>query len=186
MKAKGSFRMVFRLLTPSSHHHPPLLTGDRKIKDTCKHKKETADDGPRRPLSAYNIFFSQMRTIIPEESEERIVETGNEEQLREFTLRACKDDAKVPRDLGAFTQDLMKKHQSNISRKRKHKKSHGKVSFLTLVKTVGQCWRELPQHQKKKYQDLANIDCARYRNEIRAAEERCKREDEKHVMNTNA
>jgi hypothetical protein len=81
MKAKGSFRMVFRLLTPSSHHHPPLLlqviersslasspapslTGDRKIKDTCKHKKETADDGPRHPLSAYNIFFSQMRTII--------------------------------------------------------------------------------------------------------------------------
>jgi hypothetical protein len=57
--------MVFRLLlTPSSHHHPPLLTGDRKIKDTCKHKKETADDGPRHPLSAYNIFFSQMRTII--------------------------------------------------------------------------------------------------------------------------
>ena len=42
----------------------PSLTGDRKIKDTCKHKKETADDGPRRPLSAYNIFFSQMRTII--------------------------------------------------------------------------------------------------------------------------
>lgn len=126
--------MVFRLLlTPSSHHHPPLLTGDRKIKDTCKHKKETADDGPRRPLSAYNIFFSQMHVMIPEESEERIVETGNEEQLREFTLRACKDDAKVPRDLGAFTQDLMKKRQSNISRKRKHKKSHGKVSFLTLV-----------------------------------------------------
>ena len=92
----------------------------------------------------------------------------------------------MPRDLGAFTQDLMKKRQSNISRKRKHKKSHGKVSFLTLLKTVGQCWRELPQHQKKKYQDLANIDCARYRNEIRAAEERFKREDEKHVMNTNA
>ena len=150
----------------------PPLTGDRKIKDACKHKFETADDGPRRPLSAYNIFFSQMRVIILEECDERILETGNEEQLREFTLRACKDDAKVPRDLRAFAQDLMKKRQSNISKKRKHKKSHGKVSFLTLVKTVGQCWRELPQHQKKKYQDLANIDRARYRNEIRAAEER--------------
>jgi hypothetical protein len=100
MKAKGSFRMVFRLLTLSTHHHPPSLIGDRKIKYACKHKKETADDGPRRPLSAYNIFFSQMRDARDiEESEERIVETGNEEQLREFTLRACKDDAKVPMDL---------------------------------------------------------------------------------------
>jgi hypothetical protein len=32
---------------------------------------------------------------------------------------------------------------------------------------------------------LANIDRARYRNEIRAAEERLKREDEKHLMNTH-
>lgn len=155
--------MVFRLLTPSSHHHPPLLTGDRKIKDTCKHKKETADDGPRRPLSAYNIFFSQMHTIIPEESEERIVETGNEEQLREFTLRACKDDAKVPRDLGAFTQDLMKKHQSNISRKRKHKKSHGKVSFLTLVKTmdnVGGSYHNIKRKSTKIWPTLIAQDTA--------------------------
>jgi len=154
----------------------PSLTGDRKIKDACKHKKDKADDGPRRPLSAYNIFFSEMRAIILEESEEGVVETGNEEQLREFTLRACKDDAKVPRDLRAFTQNLMNKRQSTTSRKRVHKKSHGKVSFLTLVKTVGQRWRELPQHQKKKYEDLANLDRARYRNEIKAAEERLERE----------
>ena len=40
----------------------PLPTGDRRIKNACKHKKVKANDSLRRPLSAYNIFFSQMRT----------------------------------------------------------------------------------------------------------------------------
>jgi hypothetical protein len=103
-----------------------------------------------------------MRAII-EESEERIVETGNEEQLREFTLRACKDDAKVPMDLRAFTQDLMKKRHSNISRKRKHKKSHGKVSFLTLVKimdNVGGSYHNIKRKSTKIWPTLIAQDTA--------------------------
>ncbi len=92
--------------------------------------------------------------------------------MGKFTLRACKDDANGPRDLRAFTQDLMNKCQSSILRKRLHKKSHSKISFLTPAKTVGQRWRELPQHQKKKYQDFANIDPARYHDEIRTPQTR--------------
>jgi hypothetical protein len=37
---------------------------------------------------------------------------------------------------------------------------------------------------KEKVPRFGQLDCARYRNEIRAAEERFKREDENHVMNT--
>jgi hypothetical protein len=40
-----------------------------------------------------------MHTIILEEGKDGVDETSNKEQLKIFTLRACKDDAKIPRDL---------------------------------------------------------------------------------------
>ncbi len=60
----------------------PLPTGDRRIKNACKHKKVKANDSPRCLLSAYNIFFSQMCTIILEDGKEWVNETGNKKHQR--------------------------------------------------------------------------------------------------------
>eukprot|EP00579_Thalassiosira_antarctica_P032819 CAMPEP_0201994374 /NCGR_PEP_ID=MMETSP0905-20130828/2236_1 /ASSEMBLY_ACC=CAM_ASM_000554 /TAXON_ID=420261 /ORGANISM="Thalassiosira antarctica, Strain CCMP982" /LENGTH=458 /DNA_ID=CAMNT_0048549333 /DNA_START=31 /DNA_END=1407 /DNA_ORIENTATION=+ len=136
-------------------------------------KKTKALDAPRRPLSAYNIFFSEMRETILKENEDN----DKTECKAEWRKNATDADEAVtikpfaeekqehPKDMEAFTQNLMKKRLNKKPIKRVHRKSHGKVSFTTLAKTVGQRWRELPEEQKKKYKDLAEIDRARYRKE---------------------
>ena len=68
-------------------------------------------------------------------------------------------------DMQAFTQNLMKKRLNKKAAKRVHRKSHGKVAFTTLAKTVGQRWRNLPEENKKRYKQMAEIDRTRYRKE---------------------
>jgi hypothetical protein len=132
---------------------------------TRKRKKDNEVDGPRRPLTAYNIFFSVMRKTILEESDEGGSQTENEKQRIDCGVGANEDDAKVANDLEAFTQDLMNKRLCRKPTKRMHGKSHGKASFSALAKMVGQRWQELPQHQKNKYKHLAAIDSDRYQRE---------------------
>jgi hypothetical protein len=108
--------------------------------------------------------------------------------LFELFVRIQTRDSSVVLVVGKYVLEVSQSGPPRLApyQKRVHKKSHGKISFLALVKTMGQRWRELPQHQKKKYQYLVNIDSARYRIEIRATEERLRREDDTHFMNANA
>jgi len=136
-------------------------------------KKIKTPDAPRRPLSAYNIFFSEMRETILKEHEDKD-ETDSKEEGGDSSTQPGKGNAKKspdkekveePKDMEAFTQKLMRKRLDKKPAKRVHRKSHGKVAFTTLARTVGQRWRVLPEEEKKKYKDLAEIDRTRYRNE---------------------
>ena len=75
---------------------------------------------------------------------------------------------------------MAKRSLTKSKPKRAHRKSHGKVAFTTLAKTVGSRWRELSDDEKKRYKDLAEMDRARYRKEKasvgKAAREEAKRE----------
>lgn len=159
--------------------------------DSPRPYKRKATPAPRRPLSAYNIFFSEMREAILMGKDDAD-EAESKEDLTEDSAKADNDNdkklpqkpvgqekAQQPKDMEAFTQNLMKKRLDKNPQKRVHRKSHGKVAFTTLAKTVGQRWRELPEEKKKKYKDLAEIDRERYRNEKLAAEKVCKEEAKK-------
>ncbi|KAL7554323.1 hypothetical protein ACHAWF_017767 [Thalassiosira exigua] len=151
---------------------------------------------PRRPLSAYNIFFSEMREIILKEEAEGeegdSPKKGGEGKEGDAKESPKGDDGKPikaeeageateeGKDMEAFTQKLMKKRLDKSKPKRAHRKSHGKVAFTSLAKTVGQRWRELPDKEKAKYKDLAEIDRARYRKD-KAAEGRALREEVKRL-----
>lgn len=158
------------------------------------HKKTKAFDAPRRPLSAYNIFFSEMRETILNENECRDENECKDEWKKNATEA---DDADIkkpfgeekqehPKDMKAFTQNLMRKRLNKKPIKRVHRKSHGKVSFTTLAKTVGHRWRELPEEQKKEYEDLADIDRARYRKEKAAVGKVLREEAKKQRKQTKA
>jgi len=134
-------------------------------------------DAPRRPLSAYNIFFSLHReTILNDESHgvtAETTDTKNEDGAETPIEANKKDDTKnettneLPEgfDLEAFTHNLMTRRLTKNPTKRVHRKSHGKVAFTTLVRAVGKRWRGMPEEQKKKYNDLADIDRTRYKEE---------------------
>ena len=102
---------------------------------------------PLKTLSAYNFFFRHERERI-------LADDKNNENEDEFYSFSKK-------------QALLHDHwYRDRSQKRSHRKSHGKISFATLSRIVAQRWKELPEHRKTFYQDLAAEDLKRYRHEL--------------------
>jgi hypothetical protein len=91
-----------------------------------KRRAKKPDDMPRRPLSAYNIFFQNQRRMIV-----------NGESSMPFTLQT----PRAPR--------------ATRCRKRLHRKMHGKIGFVDLAKTIGRKWKSLNVEEKKPYLKLA-------------------------------
>ena len=97
---------------------------------------------PLRALSAYNFFFRDER--------ERILD-GVEPDWSE---------SKQQRLLGEhWFQDR--------SKKRRHRKTHGKIDFTSLSKLISSRWKELPDHRKDFYRQIASRDFARFKQESR-------------------
>lgn len=103
--------------------------------------KKKFTNKPKRPLSAYNIFFKEER--------ERI--------LRE-----------IPDDAAATTAAVSSSSQgSSSSRIRRGKRTpHGKIDFQSLAKAVGKRWQNLSAEAMAVYKEKANDDLVRYKQEM--------------------
>jgi HMG (high mobility group) box len=108
-----------------------------KIKNK-KWKKPT--DKPKRPLSAYNIFFQLERDRIVGGEPERLFTTTDVAKVRVVPVD------KMP--------------------KRKDRISHGKIAFADLARQIGQKWKQLSSDNKTIFEDRAKIEKARYENEV--------------------
>lgn len=96
---------------------------------------------PVRALSAYNWFFRDER--------DRILNGGDCEWTRDKQTR------------------LLASHwHQDRSKKRRHRKTHGKINFTTLSKLVSQRWKDLNDSQKQFYRQVATEDFQRYQREM--------------------
>lgn len=116
-------------------------TEEKKKTVRKKHK-----DKPKRPLSAYNLFFKDERATIlqaiPTKGDE-----GEEEDKKEEGEEQDDDDDKKK------------------GRKRK-KTPHGKIGFESLAKTIGQRWQKLEGERMEYYKKLAAEDMKRYKEQM--------------------
>jgi len=108
-----------------------------KLKQVPKKKPKGK---PKRPLSAYNIFFKEER--------ERILQT--------LPKKGEDVDSKEEEEAG---------DDGTNGKKRKRASPHGKIGFENLAKTIGKRWRELDPDDLTYYKVKAGVDMKRYKDE---------------------
>lgn len=107
-------------------------------------RENKSADMPRRPLNAYNLFFQLERKSIIHGEVERNYNYQNVERIA-----------------------VIHYQQSKLERpKRKHRWSHGKISFAALARTVATKWKSLDESIKDLFKERAAIEKARYEAEI--------------------
>lgn len=126
------------------------LTSDNKKKEEGEGGK-TADkqaavkkrtwkkpkDKPKRPLSAYNLFFQSEREKIILDLAPELLNNGGGNGA-----------ANPPK------------------RRRRHRKSHGKIGFAALARNIAQKWKNLDDEAKSPFEAEAEKEKVRYKKEL--------------------
>lgn len=120
------------------------------------HKKKPADM-PRRPLSAYNLFFSEERERILKEIDEK---EGGGVKKEESTDVEGADDSKEDSS-ESKPKALLRPMIPSQKKRRPHRKTHGKISFQQLARMVGERWKSLDDERREYYKELAREDMRR-------------------------
>lgn len=140
--------------TDSESAVPDSETSSEKVAKKRTWRKPK--DKPKRPLSAYNIFFQHARS--------RIVEDQTEE---------------------ATTDEIVRSIESILSKsreKRRHRKSHGRISFGDLARAIADQWKNINPKHKEIFDHYAEIDMIRYRRELKVWKERKELESEANAL----
>ncbi|GAX09320.1 hypothetical protein FisN_6Lh310 [Fistulifera solaris] len=112
-----------------------------KVVTTLEKKRKTVKDGPRRPLTAYNLFFQIGR--------QRLV---NGESVEDISVT----------DIDNMTIHQQARHKLRTT----HQRTHGKIGFQELAKTLGKKWRALDPLCKRRLDELAIQEKKRYATEM--------------------
>ena len=129
-------------LSSTRHGQIADVGGESKMKKSKPHKDPNK---PKRPLSAYNIFFRDERARMLQEIESEKLLNGDNQ----------KDGNGKPKAGGA----------GNGTRARRRHKVSG-VGFKPMAQRVASRWKALDKEELQRYEKLASDDLARYKREM--------------------
>mmetsp|Transcript_14426 Transcript_14426/g.31492 ORF Transcript_14426/g.31492 Transcript_14426/m.31492 type:complete len:316 (-) Transcript_14426:176-1123(-) len=108
----------------------------------CKDAAAAQDPKPKSPLSAYNLFFQLERKRIINETDH-------------LNLPVTREDLR----------DVIQAHKAKG--KRPHRKSHGKIGFRELARTVAQRWKKISPEVKALLEREAQIEKEQHIQELK-------------------
>lgn len=137
-----SGQQTSQIVAVSSQPTTALETGTSNNNQGCDNpapkRKRKAKDKPKRPLSAYNIFFQEERNRILESIPDKDKKTNENESE------------------GPAAKKNPKK-----------KRPHGKIDFEGLAKQIGQKWKNIGSEELERCKKLAAKDTERYEEEMK-------------------
>ena len=122
---------------------------------------------PKRPLSAYNIFFKDERAKILANIPDKKGDDGDEDDDEENKDKSDEDGSDEG-EKGDEDGEEKAPGAKKVSGKKRKRVPHGKIGFESLAKIVGQRWKELPPEELDIYKKRAEDDMKRYRKEMEA------------------
>lgn len=146
---KTTEKVVVKLATTEGRNDASPATASKKVKEKVtvtkkrrpRKKWKKPKDKPNRPLSAYNLFFQQERALM----------LGNGNPPKEETVEVEEetfDDKNTP------------------AKRRIHRKTHGKVGFAEMARSIGAKWKSLPDSDREVFVKQASKEKERYAKEL--------------------
>jgi HMG (high mobility group) box len=158
---------------PISHQYnegPGALTSMLASVVTGTSSRKAHMDKPRRPLSAYNIFFQlQRERILNDEADSSDTTTGfTDADCERIVSNVSRQRISSSDGSGAGGSSVDPAAAAAAALKRKHRKSHGKIGFAELARTIAAKWKNVDPEMKERFEKYSTTDKKRYRTDIDA------------------
>jgi len=114
---------------------------------------------PSRPFTRYNVYFQLEREYILQADGQGSAATAPKSVDQNAAARPERyRDLVLPQDWYVVGKCRDKK--------RKHRKTHGTITFVQLTKAISKSWGEVDDATKQYCSDLADVELKRYRKDM--------------------
>lgn len=157
-----------------------LIATNEALKDATgkgkKAPKKKVKGKPKRPLSAYNLFFKEereriLKSIPGSEKKKKKRSKSNKDYENEAKSEEAEknemEKGEVKSEENDVSKDVIEDEKDfDLTDKNGKKIPHGKIGFENLAKLIGKRWQDLEPEKVAKYKKLADKDMKRYKEEM--------------------